>query len=84
MARSSRTKNPLAEKKILLLGCGSLGGYIANELVKSGIEHMMLVDPDTLHETNIFRHVLGLQYVNQYKSVALQKILTRQISKFDS
>lgn len=75
MARSSRTKNPLAEKKILLLGCGSLGGYIANELVKSGIEHMMLVDPDTLHETNIFRHVLGLQYVNQYKSVALQKYL---------
>lgn len=79
MARSSGIKNPLAEKKVLLIGCGSVGGYIANELVKAGIENMMLIDPDFLYETNIFRHVLGLEYVNQYKSVALQRYLEKNI-----
>lgn len=79
MTRSSGTNNPFAKKKVLLIGCGSIGGYIAIELVKAGIEHMMLVDPDFLYETNIFRHVLGLEYINQYKSVALQRYLEKNI-----
>lgn len=79
MTRSSEVRNLLSEKKVLLIGCGSLGGYIANELVKAGVESMMLVDPDYLYETNIFRHLLGLEYVNQYKCVAIQKYLEKNI-----
>lgn len=79
MTRSNEIKNSLSEKRVLLIGCGSIGGYIATELVKAGIEKMMLVDSDHLYETNIFRHVLGLEYVNQYKSVALQSYLVKNI-----
>lgn len=79
MTRSNEIKNSLSEKRVLLIGCGSIGGYIATELVKAGIEKMMLVDSDYLYETNIFRHVLGLEYVNQYKSVALQSYLVKNI-----
>lgn len=79
MTRSSGLKNLFSEKKILLIGCGSIGGYIANELAKAGIENMMLVDPDRLYETNIFRHLLGLEYVNQYKCVAVQTYLSKNI-----
>ena len=79
MTRSSVMENLLSDKKVLLIGCGSIGSYIANELVKAGIENMMLVDPDHLYETNIFRHLLGLEYANQYKSVALQTYLEKNI-----
>lgn len=72
MTRSNEVSNILADKKVLLIGCGSLGGYIANELVKAGIEKMMLLDADHLYENNVFRHLLGLEYVGQYKCVALQ------------
>lgn len=79
MTRSSDLNNILTDKKILLIGCGSLGGYIANELVKAGIEKMMLVDDDRLYEVNVFRHLLGLEYVGQYKCVALQNYLEKNI-----
>lgn len=79
MARSNEVTNILTNKKVLLIGCGSLGGYIANELVKAGIEKMMLVDTDRLYEVNVFRHVLGLEYVGEYKCVALQSYLEKNI-----
>ena len=79
MTRSNEIKNLLSGKKVLLIGCGSVGGYIANELVKAGIEKMMLVDADFLYEINIFRHLLGLEYVGQYKCVAVQHYLEKNI-----
>ncbi len=79
MTRSNEVRNLLSEKKVLLIGCGSLGGYIANELVRAGIENMMLVDADHLYEVNIFRHLLGLEYIGQYKCVALQRYLETNI-----
>ncbi len=79
MTRSNEAINILTDKKILLIGCGSVGSYIANELVKSGIENMMLIDDDHLYEINVFRHLLGLEYVGQYKCVALQNFLEKNI-----
>lgn len=79
MKRSNEAINILTEKKVLLIGCGSLGGYIANELTRAGIEYLTLVDDDYLYEINIFRHLLGLEYVGQYKSVALQNYLEKNV-----
>lgn len=81
MMRSNEISNILADKRILLIGCGSLGGYIANELAKTGIENIMLVDDDYLYEFNIFRHLLGIEYVGRYKCEALQKYLQKNIHK---
>lgn len=79
MTRSNQVTNILTDKKVLLIGCGSVGGYIANELVKAGIEKLMLIDADHLYEVNIFRHLLGLEYIGQYKCVALQNYLENNI-----
>lgn len=79
MTRSNDTENVLQGKKILLIGCGSLGGYIANELTKTGIENIMLVDDDYLYEENVFRHLLGFEYVGGYKCSALQNYLEKNI-----
>lgn len=49
-------------KKISLIGCGSLGSYIATEICKLGIANLELFDSDLLTPENIFRHTLGLNY----------------------
>lgn len=79
MTRTHAVNNVLLDKKILLVGCGSLGGYIANELTKAGIENIVLVDSDFLQEINIFRHLLGMEYVGKYKCEALQEYLEKNI-----
>lgn len=61
--------------KVILVGCGSIGGYIAVGLVQAGIRHLTLVDPDVLTRENIFRHVLGMSAEGQPKVTALQNEL---------
>jgi SAM-dependent methyltransferase len=57
----------LREKRILLLGCGSVGGFIANELARAGILRLTVLDKEALAHENLFRHVLGKKYVGKKK-----------------
>lgn len=57
--------NYLSNKKVALIGCGSVGGNIALELAKAGIENITLIDQDLIMQENVYRHVLG---VNSLKS----------------
>ena len=65
----------LADKKIALVGCGSVGGYIAPSLIKAGIRNLTLIDGEKLKPENIFRHVLGRLGLDMYKSNTLKKEL---------
>ena len=78
-----RTAQPNEDtnKKILVIGCGSIGGYLIWELVKSGFEDLMIVDDDLLSEENIFRHLLGMEYVSKYKCVAIEEYIRKNIPK---
>lgn len=49
----------LLEKKILLIGAGSLGSYIAFELVKNGAKNLKIYDGDKLEEENVLRWAYG-------------------------
>nr|USN27216.1 hypothetical protein [synthetic construct]VVV03659.1 hypothetical protein AW0309160_01042 [Aliivibrio wodanis] len=44
------------EKKVCLIGCGSVGGHIAEMLAESGICQITLCDFDTLNKENLHRH----------------------------
>lgn len=57
----------LREKRVLLLGCGSVGGFIANELTRAGILRLTVLDKELLAHENLFRHVLGKKYVGKNK-----------------
>lgn len=57
-------KNILSNKKVVIAGCGSIGGEIAFMLAKSGIGELTLVDHDDLEVDNIYRHRLGGSYLN--------------------
>lgn len=57
----------LRNKRVLLLGCGSVGGFIANELTRAGISQLTVLDKDVLTHENLFRHVLGKKHVHKNK-----------------
>lgn len=50
----------LKEKKVLVLGCGGVGGYVIESLARSGIGTLILVDYDRIDETNINRQIIAL------------------------
>lgn len=57
-------KNILSDKKVAIVGCGSVGGEIAFMLAKAGIGELTLIDHDDLKVDNIYRHRLGGSYLN--------------------
>jgi adenylyltransferase/sulfurtransferase len=48
----------LQRARVLLVGCGALGGALAQSLVRSGVGELVLVDRDLVEETNLPRQVL--------------------------
>ena len=72
----SGAEQSLTSKKVMLVGCGSVGGDVADKLAASGVGHIDLYDPDTLSLNNIYRHILPPQYVSFNKSYALWHSLT--------
>lgn len=62
----------LSGKRVLIAGCGSVGGYLAFELVRAGVLDLTTLDPDTLSVENTFRHVLGWKHLAKNKAEALK------------
>lgn len=63
-------------KHVLIIGLGALGSPVSEQLAKSGVGKLTLVDDDTLSSANIGRHTLGAN------SIGLPKVrqLTESIS----
>lgn len=70
--------NALKDKKGLLIGCGSVGGYIAEELIKSGILTIDIVDNDNFSIDNVYRHVGGFQFIGYNKAKMMKTILEKK------
>jgi len=66
-------------KRVLVLGCGSLGSPIIELLARAGIGSLTIIDPDLFLPENCSRHVLGLSSVCQGKATQLADRLTREI-----
>lgn len=48
----------LAERRVLLVGCGALGGVLAQWLARAGVGELVIVDRDVVEVTNLPRQVL--------------------------
>ncbi len=48
----------LGQARVLVAGCGALGGMIANMLCRAGVGELVVVDRDYVEETNLQRQVL--------------------------
>ncbi|MEA4929489.1 MAG: ThiF family adenylyltransferase [Candidatus Limiplasma sp.] len=77
----NRTKSESISSKMkcLLIGCGSIGGYLANELISAGFDDITFVDDDSLKEENIYRHILGSDYIDINKANALERYFKKRI-----
>ena len=65
----------LRNKKILLIGAGSLGSYIALELVKNGASSIKVYDGDKLEDENVLRWAYGGITVGRNKASAISLLL---------
>lgn len=79
MKRVAEQESKIYKNKILVIGCGAIGGHIICELAKAGYEDLTIVDDEKLTEENIFRHVLGMEYVYKYKCEALNTYIQKNI-----
>lgn len=74
-------RKTLAGKKIALIGCGTIGAYLAEMLIKAGAGTaggiLKLVDSDNLYPQNIGRHRLGFPHLLFNKAEAMGKELKR-------
>lgn len=79
---SGSLKNGLSGLKIALLGCGSVGGYVAQALTRLGAGTdgglLTLIDNQFLQPENIGRHALGFNALLKRKSNALKDELDLQ------
>lgn len=62
-------------KHVLIIGCGSVGSFIASELVRSGVNKLTLVDPDIIEWANLTRTVYSYCDVGELKVNALSNHL---------
>ena len=63
-------------KTVLVIGLGGVGGICATTLVRSGIEHIVIVDYDKVDVTNINRQVIAFhKTIDHYKVDVLEKML---------
>jgi molybdopterin/thiamine biosynthesis adenylyltransferase len=65
----------LTDRRVLVAGCGSVGSYLAEQLVRSGIGSITLVDPDAVEPPNLSRSVYDLSDVGRPKVEALARRL---------
>ena len=79
--RNIPNSKTLAGKNIAVVGCGTIGGYLADMLVKAGAGtfggKLILVDFDSLFPQNIGRHRLGFPDLLSNKAEAMSKELRR-------
>lgn len=68
-------RSTLAGKRIGLVGCGTIGGFLGEMLVKAGAGtgggELLLIDDDLVMPQNLGRHRLGFNYLFRPKAQAL-------------
>ena len=69
----------LANKKVVLIGAGSLGGELAKSLARAGVGRLVILDPEQLEDANVGRHTLGALDLGRSKAQALADHINQNI-----
>jgi molybdopterin/thiamine biosynthesis adenylyltransferase len=76
-----------AGKPIALVGCGTIGGFLAKQLAQSGAGScggkLLLLDNDILQPGNIGRHLLGVGDLARNKAEACRDLMLRDLPRLD-
>lgn len=52
--------NKIANKKVMIIGIGGVGGYVCEALARAGVQNFVLIDKDVVSESNINRQIIAL------------------------
>lgn len=63
----------VSEKKIGIVGCGSLGAKTAMQLARANFGNFLLIDDDVFFEGNLVRHTLTSLDIGFHKATALRR-----------
>jgi hypothetical protein len=66
-----QAEEKLRSQSVLIIGCGSLGGAVASNLLRMGVTRLGLFDGDRIEIGNLSRHVLTMMDIGRRKSQAL-------------
>jgi len=65
---SDEDQDKLAASCAAIVGCGGLGGYIAEELARIGVGRLVLIDGDRLEASNLNRQIMATELnIGQWK-----------------
>lgn len=67
--RKYEAQQKIQDSRILIFGCGSVGGWIATELAMCGVKNFILFDGDNVEQSDISRHI----YFKE-KSIGIPKV----------
>lgn len=65
----------VANAHIVIIGLGAIGSYLAEFLVRSGVQKLYLIDGDEIEAGNVCRHSLSLREVGKNKAEGLEERL---------
>lgn len=72
----------LLDTKVLIIGCGGLGGEVAVHLAAAGLGEIHLIDFDVVDETNLHRQVFFNENdIRKSKADTIKKYISNQNSK---
>jgi len=58
-----------------VIGCGGVGSWVALDLALVGVKKLILIDPDTVEDTNLNRTPFKLQHTSQPKVNGIAEII---------
>jgi len=77
MRRVGPLASAVSGRTVLIFGVGALGGSVALQLARSGVEQLILVDSDRLRPGNVARHIAGLSSTGVLKIIAMSIIIAQ-------
>ena len=83
MSRLDKGYRGLKDKKIGIVGCGSVGSKIAVSLARAGVDRFVLIDGDLLYEENLVRNELDFRSIGLNKPDALEARI-KEVSPFST
>ncbi len=75
LRKRGEAEEEVRAKSILVIGCGTLGAAVAENLLRMGVTHMALLDADVFHVGNLSRHVLTMADAGRGKAERLARRL---------
>lgn len=66
----------VAGKTVAVIGCGAVGSFLVDGLLRAGVKHLTLRDGDVLRPGNLIRHLASDTEVGLFKPEALRQVLS--------